>query len=122
MRVATTKEQVKGKLALHLVHGADVAWAIVGVCRNREEMAGRRWLVTDLQVYDWRDLFQDWGAEVRRRVAEREGQERAEALEHTKWIGELVLEGGVRSLPRAPEVLGRVLDSRAFWESIGRVK
>ena len=25
MRVATTKEQVKGKLALHLAHGADVA-------------------------------------------------------------------------------------------------
>jgi hypothetical protein len=43
---------------------------------------------------------------VRRRVAEREGQERAEALEYTKWIGELMLEGGVRSLPWAPEVLG----------------
>jgi hypothetical protein len=38
MRVATTKKEVKGKLALHLVHGADVAWAIVGVCRKREEM------------------------------------------------------------------------------------
>ena len=49
----------------------------------------------------------------------REGQERAEALEYTKWIGELMLEGGVRSLPRAPEVLGRVLDSRAFWGTIG---
>ena len=38
MRVATTKEQVKGKLAQNLVHGADVVWAIVGVCRKREEM------------------------------------------------------------------------------------
>jgi hypothetical protein len=118
-RVATTKEQVKGKLALHLVHGADVAWAIVGVYRTREEMEGRRWVVTDLRVYDWWDLIQDWGAEVQRRVAEREGQERAEALEYTKWVGELMLEGGVRSLPREPEVLGRVLDSRAFWKSIG---
>lgn len=24
-------------------------------------MGGRRWLVTDLQVYDWWDLIQDWG-------------------------------------------------------------
>jgi hypothetical protein len=78
--------------------------------------------VTDLQVYDWCDVIQDWGAEVRRRVTEGEGQERAEALEYTKWIEELMLEGGVRSLPWAPEVLGRVLDSRAFRESIGRVK
>lgn len=46
MRVAITKEEVKGKLALHLVHGADVAWTIVGVCRKREEIGGRRWLVT----------------------------------------------------------------------------
>jgi hypothetical protein len=116
--VATTKEQVKAKLALHLVHGADVARAVVGVYRKREEMGGRRWLVTDLRVYDWWDLIQDWGAEVQRRVAEREGAEAA-ALEYTRWVGELMMEGGVRSLPRAPEALGRVLDSRAFWEAIG---
>jgi hypothetical protein len=119
-RVATTKEQVKAKLAVHLVHGADVARAIVGAYRKRDQMQGRRWLVTDLRVYDWWDLIQDWGAEVQRRAAGTDGEEKtAEALEYTKWVGELMVEGGVRSLPRGPEVLGRVLDSRAFWESIG---
>jgi hypothetical protein len=39
-------------------------------------------------------------------------------LEYSKWVGELMLENGVRSLPRSAEGLGRVLDSRAFWEEI----
>jgi hypothetical protein len=118
-RVAKTKEQVKAKLALHLVNGEDVARAIVGVYRKREGMGGKRWLVTDLRVYDWWDLIQDWGAEVQQRVKEKDGEEAAEALEYTKWVGELMLEDGVRSLPRGAEGLGRVLDSRAFWEEIG---
>ena len=33
-RVATTKEQLKGKNSLHMVHGQDVARAILGVHRN----------------------------------------------------------------------------------------
>ena len=103
-----------------MVHGADVARAVVGVYRKREDMVGKRWLVTDLRVYDWWDLIQDWGAEVQRRAAERGGPEAAAALEYTRWVGELMVEGGVRSLPRAPEALGRVLDSRAFWEAIGQ--
>jgi hypothetical protein len=41
MRVATTKEQVKGKLALHLVHGADVAWLKCKTVRlNRGTFSG----------------------------------------------------------------------------------
>jgi hypothetical protein len=121
VRVARTKEQVRGKWALHLVHGADVARAVVGVYwkRKEEAMRGTRWLVTDLRVYDWWDLIQDWGPEVQRRVAGPEGEEKAQGLEYTRWVGELMVEGGVRSLPRGPEVLGRVLDSRAFWEEIG---
>ena len=112
-------QQVKAKLALHLVHGEDVARAIVGVYRRRGEMGGKRWLVTDLRVYDWWDLIQDWGAELQERVGEKDGEEAAEALEYTKWVGELMLENGVRSLPRSAEGLGRVLDSRAIWEEIG---
>jgi hypothetical protein len=127
-RVAKTKEQVKAKLALHLVHGEDVAKAIVGAYRGRWGMGGKRWLVTDLRVYDWWDLIQDWGAEVQERVSKKDGEEAAKALEYSKWVGELMLENGVRGLPRSAEGLGRVLDSRAFWEEIavwpgqGRVK
>lgn len=112
MRVATTKEQVKGSWRCIWCTGRMWRGQLLGCAGSGRRWGGRRWLVADLQVYDWWDLIQDWGAEVWRRVAEREGQERAEALEYTKWIGELMLEGGVRSLPRALEVLGRVLDSR----------
>jgi hypothetical protein len=56
--------------------------------------------LTDLRVYDWWDLIQDWGAEVQQRVAEKDGKDAAEALKYTKWVGALMLEGGVRSLPR----------------------
>ena len=123
-RVARSKEEVRGKGALHLVHGVDVARAVVGVFRKREErgmvtMRGKRWLVTDLRVYDWWDLIQDWGAaEVDGRDGDGGGKEE-EKLEYAKWVTELMLEEGVRSLPRGPEQLGRVLDSRAFWEAIG---
>lgn len=119
-RVARTKEQVGAKKALHLIHGEDVARGVLGTHHaGSERMAGKRWLLTDLRVYDWWDLIQDWGAGVKERVREKEGLEASEGLEYEKWVGELMLEEGVRSLPRGAETLGRVLDSRAFWDEIG---
>ena len=35
-RVAATKEQLKGKTSLHMVHGEDVARAIIAVHQNFE--------------------------------------------------------------------------------------
>jgi hypothetical protein len=46
-RVAKTKEEVKGKKSLHLVHGEDVARGIVGVMRDWKTAGGQRWMVTD---------------------------------------------------------------------------
>ena len=116
-RVAKTKEQVKGKLALHMIHGEDVARAIVAT--HRHFTPGQRWLLTDLRVYDWWDLIQDWGGDAKRRARETLGEEQAKGLEYTRWVGELMVEEGVRSLPRSADTLGRVLDSRAFWNEMG---
>ena len=117
IRVAKTKEQVKGKKALHMIHGADVAQAIFAV--HGGFTAGKRWLLTDLRVYDWWDLIQEWGGEARRRAGEAVGSEGAEELTYEKWVRELMEEEGVRALPRGAEGLGRVLDSRAFWAEMG---
>ncbi|MCJ1263017.1 hypothetical protein MMC22_002887 [Lobaria immixta] len=116
-RVAKTKEEVKGKKALHLIHGEDVGQAIIAVHENFSK--AKRWLLTDLRVYDWWDLLQDWGADVKNAVVEAEGEKAAQELHYSEWVGELMVEGNVRSLPRSAEDLGRVLDSVAFWKAMG---
>lgn len=51
-RAADTKEKLKGKTSLHLVHGKDVARAILGMYRSLHDkeharkMWGKRWIVT----------------------------------------------------------------------------
>ncbi|KAK4225461.1 hypothetical protein QBC38DRAFT_264832 [Podospora fimiseda] len=108
-RVAATKEQVKGKKSLHLVHGEDVARAVLAVAAaedNKWEDAGKgqRWMITDGMVYDWWTLLAGW--------ADKAG-------EQVKWVFELMEEEGVRGLPRSMEVLGRAYDSREFWRRWG---
>ena len=117
VRVATSKAQVKGKKAVHLIHGEDVARAIVAVHRNFTP--GKRWLIADLHVYDWWDLIQSWGPEVRKRAVESMGEAEAAKLDYETWVGELMVEGNIRALPRSAEDLGRVLDSRGFWSHMG---
>lgn len=49
-RVAGTKEILKGKGSLHMVHGVDVARAIVAVHRNFGKAEGQRWVSGFLSV------------------------------------------------------------------------
>ncbi len=112
-RVAPTKEAVRGKASLHLIHGEDVARLVVAVVMGGEEVwelkgRGQRWMVTDGFVYDWWALLAGW-------VDGEAGAERA------KWVWELMGEVGVRALPRAMEVLGRCYDSRELWQVWGLV-
>lgn len=101
-RVAKTKDQLRAKGAVHFVHGADVARAVLAAHRNYERVRGRRWIVADLRTYDWWELAMRWGGD-----------------EYARWVGELMVEEGVRALPRPAEKLGRVLDSRVFWNTVG---
>lgn len=107
-RVARSKEEVRGKGGLHLIHGRDVARGIVAVHRCFEGVGGKRWIVSDLRVYDWWELVLSWG-----RGGEGEG------LQYEKWVLELMEEEGVRALPRDGERLGRRLDGRGFWKAVG---
>ena len=86
-----------------MIHGLDVARAVLAVHEHIDRAAGQRWLLTDGRVYDWWDWASAWGTEGTQ----------------TRWVRELMDEAGVRALPRPPELLGRGMDSREFWNTFG---
>nr|GAT58407.1 predicted protein [Mycena chlorophos] len=96
--------------SLHLLHGEDLARAILAVHHDFSKAAGQRWLLTDERVYDWWDLASAWRAAS-------SPPDNAPAT----WVCELMREEGVPVLPRDSAYLGRVLDSREFWETFGLV-
>ncbi|KAL8790436.1 MAG: hypothetical protein Q9213_000588 [Squamulea squamosa] len=111
-RVAKTKEDVKGKGALHLIHGEDVARAVVGCLKAWESVGGERWIVCDLRSWDWWDLIWGW------KGGQEDGAEE-EKSEYGRWVLELMEENDIRALPRGRELLGRCLDGRQFWKKVG---
>lgn len=111
-RVAQTKEKLRQKTSLHLIHGDDVARACVAMTRNFEP---RRWIVTDKQVYDWWALVDGWADDLEKQA---EAGEAGQKPEYTKWLAELMHEEGIATLPRDEVKLGRRLDSSRFWEVV----
>lgn len=119
-RVATTKEAVKTKKSLHMVHGIDVARAIVAVIEawdRSKNVKGQRWMLTDGFVYDWWSLFVGWADTEEEQEAE--GKKENKPSRQSVWVYELMEEQGVRALPRSMESLGRCYDSREFWATFG---
>ncbi|GAA5899953.1 uncharacterized protein JCM6883_006046 [Sporobolomyces salmoneus] len=125
-RIASSKQALEIKGSLHLIHGLDVARAIVAVhlapsikaqeSEKREDgLKGQRYLLTDLRVIDWWDLASRYPHKVAPRISEG-GEETPESF---KWVQELMKEHDVRALPRTPQELGRALDSREFWKEFG---
>ncbi|KAL2163275.1 hypothetical protein VTH06DRAFT_5331 [Thermothelomyces fergusii] len=134
-RVVPSKEALRSKTSLHVVHGADVARAVVRLVRGDADAdgplwdrvgRGQRWMVTDGFVYDWWALVAGWaddgGAAA---AAHEEGREEGEGevgpTDRARWVFELMREQGVRALPRPMETLGRCYDTREFWEALGLV-
>lgn len=114
-RVAKTKEDVKGKKSLHLVHGLDVARAIVAVMRDWKTAHGQRWMLTDGFVYDWWALFAGWADKKKEGDANAAG-DRVDDMpsDQARWTYELMTEEKVFALPRSMESLGRCYHSD-FW-------
>ncbi|KAI0466944.1 hypothetical protein F4859DRAFT_281800 [Xylaria cf. heliscus] len=116
-RVVKCKADLRAKGALHVIHGADVARAILALHRNFTPM--KRWIVCDMHVYDWWDLVQDWAMQTltsHEYVDETELESQRELL---AWVGELMVSEDVRALPRDTDALGRRLDGRGFWYYMG---
>lgn len=113
-KVAPSKEVLRNKSSIHMVHGLDVARAILAVAAHFERAAGERWIVTDQRVYDWWDLASAWGESCL------EGRDTEVTIgKQARWVNELMAADGLHALPRTPDQLGRALDSREFWTTFG---
>ncbi|KAK5131046.1 hypothetical protein LTR08_001331 [Meristemomyces frigidus] len=116
-RVATTKEGVRAKKSLHMIHGLDVARAVVAVMGAWQRAGGERWMLTDGFVYDWWSLMAGW-ADAGNGDKSVMGREPAK---QAQWVLELMREERVWALPRGMEVLGRCYFGREFWDVFGLV-
>ncbi|KAI0696942.1 hypothetical protein BC835DRAFT_1271211 [Cytidiella melzeri] len=99
-RVAPTRDALKSRGSLHMIHGEDVSRAILAVHDDFDMATGQRWLLTDGRVHDWWDLAHAWGRGPQ-----------------PGWVQELMQEQGIRALPRSVEKLGKALDSQEFWNT-----
>ena len=104
-----------------MIHGLDVARAILAVYANFPAASGQRWLLTDCRSYDWWDLASVWGGSSASSSTGSTGTSQSTAVAGSQpaWVRELMKEKGVRILPRPPSAFTRVLDSREFWETFG---
>ncbi|WPH02581.1 Hypothetical protein R9X50_00544600 [Acrodontium crateriforme] len=114
-RVAKSKEDVRGKKSLHMIHGLDVARAVLALIGNWENAHGQRWMLTDGFVYDWWSLFVGW-ADVEAANGEGDKLDRQPA-DTAKWTFEIMAEEQVGALPRSMETLGRCYSAREFWDT-----
>lgn len=115
-RVAKTKDDVKSKKSLHMVHGLDVARAVVAVMGYWYASKGQRWMVTDGFVYDWWSLMAGW-ADAEHETKEGEDEVDRQPMQQAKWVFELMQEEKVWALPRSMEELGRCYFGREFWDT-----
>lgn len=115
---------LEAKGSLHLIHGQDVARAIAASLHAK--VWGKRWILTDTKTYDWWLLA--------RTLTESRGTDE-EHERYTAWARQVSDKHGVTSLPRPPigpgtapppvgskerlRILCRVLDSSAFWTTVG---
>lgn len=132
-RVAPSIDELEGKGSLHLIHGEDLARAIIvlsDIASGSSKLIsqpvwGDRWIVSDTRSYDWWYL-----ARVLPRNETPEEQDK-----FAEWVNELQSRHAILHLPRPPiksntarpspaspdryRVLTRVLVSSDFWNTIG---
>lgn len=95
---------------------------------KKSTFKGKRYVLTDLRVYDWWDFISAWGLSPTASTLPSllstissfsnysPGQDgRALLGEQAKWVLECMEEQNIRALPRTPEELERAIDSRDFW-------
>ncbi|KAI0195411.1 hypothetical protein F4808DRAFT_328779 [Astrocystis sublimbata] len=116
-RVIKSKDDLAAKGSLHVIHGVDVARAILALHQNFTPR--KRWLICDMHVYDWWDLVQDWAMQTLVNPEKVDGEDFENQKELLAWVGELLVEKEVRALPRDSRLLGRTLDGRGFWCYMG---
>ncbi|KAF5327283.1 hypothetical protein D9619_004032 [Psilocybe cf. subviscida] len=128
-RIASAKDVLKEKGSLHLIHGSDIAHIVLAMHAHKDfsPFLGQRWILTDGRVYDWWDLASAWGtpssapssSNLNAPTDEVSSTAESDRGPQPGWVRELMAEAGVRALPRNVELLGRALDSRELWDTVG---
>ncbi|BGP27238.1 hypothetical protein Rt10032_c12g4739 [Rhodotorula toruloides] len=125
-RIAPTKSTLEQKGSLHLIHGLDVARAIVAVVlaptlpsSSEGKGRGERWVVSDLRVLDWWDLVSSHPSSSPPPPSASSDHE--PSPNRALWVLDLMSTHNIRGLPRSPEELGRAIDSSEFWRTFGLV-
>ena len=106
----STAEAIRNKLLqrqLHLIHGKDVARAILAV--HQQFKPGERWIITDQTCYDWIKLFLAWGSEEQIQIAR-------DLAIHDDQCRQALGDGSLEEVVARGEVKPR-LDSTEFWET-----
>ncbi|KAI8086488.1 uncharacterized protein BX664DRAFT_282456 [Halteromyces radiatus] len=110
-----TKDALKNKLLvrqLHLIHGKDVARAILAVHIGfkKNNAMGQRWIVTDGGCYDWLKLFSTWASSDQLETLQ-------DLLDHDHQVQQIWGKGQtLNSLIEQSGILPR-LDSHEFWQT-----
>ncbi|KAI7902072.1 uncharacterized protein BX663DRAFT_436093 [Cokeromyces recurvatus] len=108
----SSKEAIKDKLLrrqLHLIHGKDVARAILAV--HNQFKRGERWIVSDTGCYDWIKLFLTWGSIEQIKIAR-------DLAMNDKDCHEALGNGSLEDIIENNKIHPR-LDSTEFWETFG---
>lgn len=148
-RVAPTEAALEQKGSLHLIHGLDVARAIIAVhlakhlptsgstspSSSEEEMkredraatniGGQRWILTDMHLVDWWDLASAHPDAPSTTTATTSSSSSSSSSpteptpDRAIWVRNLMRKHNVRALPRSAAELGRAIDAREFWDAFG---
>ena len=97
-----------------MIHGLNIAHAILTIHAEFSKAQGQQWIITDGCVY-----MPPSDEPLRNKLLNAAFM--LEAVEdrspHTRWVHELMQEFGVRALPQNVEALGCTFDSRDFWST-----
>ncbi|CAO1621422.1 unnamed protein product [Parajaminaea phylloscopi] len=107
--------------SVHMIHGRDVGRAVRSVYQDFAKASGRRWILTNLRVYDMWDLASRFGS------AGPPGRDHPPTGPYPGIVQELMKahgSKGVRALPRSSQEMFEMnnslsLDGRAFWSTFG---
>ncbi|KAI7851589.1 hypothetical protein BDC45DRAFT_445264 [Circinella umbellata] len=107
-----TEQAIRGKLLarqLHLIHGKDVARAILSIHQQFDKAIGERWIATDGGCSDWIQLFLAWGSEEQIKTAR-------DLVNNDSVCRQTLGDGSLEDIVARGGVMSR-LDSRDFWNT-----
>lgn len=121
-RLSPNKAFFRNLGSIQMIHGRDVARAVIAMQDQFEKANAKRWILTNERVYDLWDLASQFGS------AGDDGKDHPPVGPFPAIVEELMSEPGcpARSLPRSAETMydmtgGRslALDGRQFWKTFG---